>query len=93
MNEEFNDQEISPVLRELADKVKAAGGTLVAYVEWEDGGSETTRVIHDDSVTGRVVDYAARTGGNVDTLIRWLQKDGQEHGHNSIYLSILDRMP
>ena len=92
MSEQFYDDEIAPVLMELAQKCEARGMSFIAlceFAQFEHGHTMTVR--EGASATTRIVRYAMETHGNVDLLVKALREDGKEHGHNSAYLAIIER--
>lgn len=90
-DEQFYDTEIAPRLLVIAEMCKARGFALVAHVQWsEEDSGRTERTPHGQWPATRIVQYAARCHGNVDSLIAALLRDGQEYGHNSMFLHRLE---
>ena len=90
--EPFYDDEIAPVLRSLAERCAERGMSFAAAVQFADEGiGSTVKLSTAPHPCLRMTAYAARSKGNADNLIWSLQKDGREHGHNSICLHILTR--
>jgi GNAT superfamily N-acetyltransferase len=90
--ETFYDAEIAPALLELARRCEGVGISLVAEAEWTPGETGTTITVHTDAGIGlRMVAWAARAKGNADVLIRTMIAHGEKHGHNSVYLHMLER--
>lgn len=92
MSEQFYDDEIAPVLAELAEKCRDNGLSLVAVCEYaEDQIGRTSIMQQSTSAAMRLAMYGALARGNVDDLVGMLIKDGKENGHGSIYLTMLDQ--
>jgi GNAT superfamily N-acetyltransferase len=90
--EQFYDAEIAPVLLELGRRCEGAGISLVAEAEWAPGETGTTMTICADAGIGlRMVAWAARAKGNADALIHAMLDHGEKHGHNSVYLHMLEK--
>ena len=90
--EALYDQELAPALMAVARKCEASGMSFVAYCEYAEGENGLTAAMNAKaSAAFRIALYAAQAGGNVDSLIAALVKDGKENGHNSIYLTMLDK--
>jgi hypothetical protein len=88
--EKFYDAEVAPVLRELADKCRHHGVSLLAVVEWAPGEFGRTLSLNPPSGHGiRWADAAARANGNADALILGLMKEAGETGHSSLCLKLL----
>src|SRR5437016_434199 len=91
VSERFYDEEIAPILLRLAQKCQLNNMSFVASVEWNPGKTGKTISIHKDaSIEIRLVYWAAIANGNADILIKQMQKHSKEHGHNSVYLTIID---
>ena len=89
--EAFYDHEIAPVLMELARKCEDNGVSFVATVEWQPGETGETATIQESAgIKLRMAHWAVAAHGNADALIGALVKHGKEHGHNSIYLHMLE---
>ena len=90
--EKFYDVEIAPELRRMADRCSEHGMSFVAAVQFanESIGS-TVKLSEAAHPCLRMTAYAARSNGNADTLIWALQKDGRDHGHNSVCLQMLEK--
>lgn len=92
--EAFYDREIAPALMELAGKCQTNGMSMVAVVEWSPGKNGRTMSIREGAgIELLVVRWAAEAQGNADALIMGLKKHGHEHGHNSMYLHLLENKP
>jgi hypothetical protein len=90
--EVFYDREIAPALLDLARKCESNGLSLVAMTEWWPGETGLTATVREGAgIKLRMTQWAAAVNGNVDALIMQLQKHGREHGHNSLFLSVLER--
>lgn len=95
-NEEFYDSTIAPDLLRLCKLCQERGMAFVACVEYDapnHGIGKTEFQPPDEkdklSASQRLVHWAARSKGNVDVLIRAIDRHGKEHGHSSIYLQQL----
>lgn len=90
--EKFYDDEIAPALRALAERCAERGMSFAAAVQFADEGIGSTVKLSDPTHPAlRMTAYAARSNGNADNLIWALQRDGREHGHNSVCLQMLAR--
>lgn len=90
--EKFYDDEIAPSLRILMERCKERGMSFIATVQFADGGVGSIGYAQPNGhAMLRMAFFACRSKGNVDDLILQLQKDGKEHGHNSIFLDMLAR--
>lgn len=92
-NEEFYDQEIAPALLKLAEKCKERDMAFLASVEFDpkNHGIGRTEFRPPDSAdllsaAQRLTHWAAHAKGNIDLLILWCIRHGDEHGHGSVYL-------
>lgn len=92
-NEEFYDKEIAPKLKELCDLCMKREMAFVASVEFDapNGGRGRTEFQPKDegdrlSAAQRIVHWAARCNGNIDSFFIACDRHGREHGHSSIYL-------
>ncbi len=79
--EEFYDEEIAPVLLDLANKCAERGLHFLAQVEYEPGEFGLTRKFADDPHLAMVMLYiCAMTKNNVDSyiinLLRYLHQEG-----------------
>lgn len=89
MSEEIYDQEIAPELRRLAERCKELGMSFIAQVEFSAHNTARTEVeIPGASCKQKLVHWAARSNGNVDSLFMAVDRHGKEHGHSSIYLKL-----
>lgn len=95
-NEEFYDKEIAPALKQLCDKCMEREMAFVACVEFDpenQGYGRTEYQPKDEagklSSAQRLVHWAARSAGNIDKLFMACDKHGREHGHSSMYLSLI----
>jgi hypothetical protein len=90
--EKFYDDEIAPDLRRIAEYCAKRGMSFAAAVQFADEGlGSTVKLAAAAHPCLRMTAYAARSKGNADALIWSIQKDGREHGHNSVCLQILER--
>lgn len=88
--EAFYDAEVAPVLSDLSKRCLKNGLSFLAVVEWEPGETGRTTALNVPRGFGMsVLEVAARTGDNVDSLIMALMKHAREHGHSSMCLSQL----
>jgi hypothetical protein len=86
-NEEIYDSEIAPVLLALGKRCEEVGISFVAHVEWEPGKNGRTETLQvEASFSQRLVHWAARCGGNIDSLIWAIKKHAKTHGHSSVEL-------
>lgn len=75
MTEQEYDEQIAPVLLELAQKVGTMGGSMVARVEWAPNEGETTRGGDwQSSVSMKLAYLGAMCNGNLDKLVFSAQK-------------------
>ena len=94
MSEQFYDEEIAPVLMELAKKCNERGIPFVAVVEYEQGNFGTTADLPEQR--GLPMDWAyvaARSNGNADVMIGHIAKQAQQAGHGSYFLHQLGVPP
>jgi hypothetical protein len=90
--EDFYDREIAPVLLELAKKCEDRGLSFIAMAEWEPGETGRTMSVREGaSINLRMALWAMQAQGNADSLILAMKRHGQDHGHNSMCLAMLDR--
>ncbi len=94
-NEQIYDEEIAPELLRLAKICEERGMSFIACVEYDakNGGIGRTDFQMPDksgqlSGAQRLVHWAARCKGNIDSLFIACDRHGQEHGHSSIYLQM-----
>ena len=88
--EKFYDDEVAPVLLDLARKCHANGISFVADVEWEPGESGTTTLLaepHSFSIEMSAI--CARANNNADAMIMHMMRYARERGHSSICLGQL----
>ncbi len=90
--EALYDAEIAPMLLALAQKCEAAGMSFVAHVEWGPQSAGSTVKLQDAAGPGsRLAAFAARCNGNADNLFMMVMSDAAKHGHNSIYVHMLEQ--
>jgi hypothetical protein len=90
--ERFYDEHVAPVLLDLMHKCAERDMPFIALVEWEPMNfGRTTHMMEGASVAMKITDLASRAAGNVDSLFIAIEKYGKKYGHNSIYLTMLDR--
>lgn len=94
-NEQIYDEQIAPELLRLASICQKHGMSFIACVEYDapnSGIGRTEFQMPDQSgklsAAQRIVHWAARCKGNIDSLFVACDRHGQEHGHSSIYLSM-----
>jgi len=90
---EGQSDEFSDEIKALGERIKALGGSFVALVEFDEGSETTACLAEGAGPAARITRYAALSAGNVDNLFMAVQRDGKKHGHNSVYLSMLGRLP
>ena len=91
MSEAFYDREIAPALMELANKCEAEGLSLVAMCEFAPNDTGMTLTVREGAgVKLRLASWAIQAAGNADALIGKMLNAGVEHGHNSVYLTMLE---
>jgi hypothetical protein len=96
-NEEIYDAEIAPELARICKRCQELGFAFVASVEYDApnaGRGKTeyqpaTKPIRLVSSNQLLVHWAARADGNVDKLFMAIDRWAKEHGHSSMYLSLL----
>ena len=89
--EEFYDREIAPALKALAEKCEGADFSMIAVVEWQHGSTGSTMTVRTGSgIALKLVFWAAQASGNADKLIARMLQSAKEHGHNSVYLHMLE---
>lgn len=88
--ERLYDETIAPALLEVMNQCRSAGFSLVAFVEYEPDHYGTSLAKAPAATFAvNLVHTAARSNGNVDTLLIALIKHALEHGHSSLILSQL----
>ncbi len=86
-NEEFYDDEVAPVLLDLAKKLQDRGMSLLFTVEIDSETAGTTCALTKGHGLGiEWAHVAAKCNGNADILIGYLAKQANERGHGSIFL-------
>ncbi len=91
--EAIYDAEIAPELARLAKRCEDVGMSFVAEVEWnpaEQAGGTTAALTVGSSFATRLVELACRCRGNVDTLITAILRHARKHGHNSLYIAMIE---
>ncbi len=70
MTEQEYDEQIAPALAEIAKKIAALGGSMVACVEWQknDAGITVIGVSEESGVGQQITRLAALCKGNFDQL-------------------------
>jgi hypothetical protein len=88
--ERFYDENVAPVLMDLAKKCQDNGLSIIAMAEWDPGETGRTASITANAGYGiRMAEAAMRSHGNADSLIMGLMKHATEHGHGSACLKLL----
>lgn len=85
--ERFYDEELAPVLADMAKRCAEKGLSFVALVEWDFGEVGHTGSLREGR--GPQIENAsaaAFAGDNVDALIMHLMRKATEHGHSSMFL-------
>jgi hypothetical protein len=92
--EDLYDTEIAPLLLQVGQMCEDAGFSFVAMVEWLPGETGITHSIREGAGASiRLTDMAALSRGNFDSLCTKAIRYGKEHGHNSVFINMLDRLP
>ena len=90
MSEAFYDREVAPVLLELARKCEAEGLSLVASCEFGPNETGMTLTVREGAgIELLLASFAIQAAGNADVLIGKMAEHGRDHGHNSVYLTML----
>lgn len=88
--EAFYDREIAPEMLRLGKMCHEAGLSFLAVVEWAPGETGRTRqFVEPYGPPIEIADAAIRAGNNVDALIMFLMRIGEERGHSSVFLKQL----
>lgn len=88
--ERFYDEEIAPALGAIMQRCNDAGMSILVYAEYEPGNcGQSVAMQPSAGISFRLAEVAARSNGNVDTLIIALMKYATAHGHSSVILSQL----
>lgn len=91
-NEEFYDNEIAPVLAELAKKCgEREMGFLSAVGLGPESIATTSLLFSDSGIAMTLASLAIHAKGNVDELFFALKRYADKHGHNSIVLEMLGK--
>jgi hypothetical protein len=90
--ERFYDEKVAPVLLDLMQQCAERDMPFIAVVEWEPMNYGRTAHMPGEGVSAAmaITDLASRCEGNVDNLFMAIQRYGRKHGHNSIYLNMLE---
>jgi hypothetical protein len=92
-NEKFYDEEIAPLLLEVGKKCKERGLSFTAAVEYAPNQVAGTSIISEGAgIEIQLVHQAVKAQGNVDALFMAIQRYAKVHGHNSVYLAMLERL-
>lgn len=92
--EAIYDAEIAPALANLAARCSQLGMSFIAFAEWdqaERAGGTTCMVQEDASAGAHLAYFGARANGNADKLIASIMKYAREHGHQSVFIKVLER--
>jgi hypothetical protein len=90
MTEDEADR-FSGQLAAIASHIRELGGSFISLVLFDDGSERIVEMTPNASPEARIAYYGIRCGGDADKLIKLLLKDGKENGHDSIYLSMIER--
>lgn len=82
------DEKIAPRLLDLAKECERLGLSFLAVAEYRPGYLGRTVSLHPGSSFGiRLCIAAAEANGNVDALLRAIERYAVKHGHSSAYLA------
>lgn len=89
-DEDFYDKEVAPKLLELGKLCEQRGMSFVCFVEYlPEHFAETACVKAKASFAFRLILWAGRCRGNIDSLMIAVQRWAQKYGHSSAILNIL----
>ncbi len=93
MTEQEYDEQIAPILADVARKVNALGGSMVARVEWEKDEAGITRigVTEESGIGQRITELAAFCRGNFDQL--YIEAARRFDMSQTLIGSIMSRQP
>jgi len=90
MSEVVYDAQIAPVLMDVAALCERHGIPFLALVEYEPKKLSRTEFLGENPCLEMMLArWAARSRGNVDSLIIQIMKYAREHGHSSVCLKTL----
>lgn len=90
-NEKFYDEEIAPILMELARKCEDHGISFVASVEYNKGEIGETYTLQHPGIKMLTAYWGMKCHGNIDNFIMVALKHAKEHEHSSIFLSLIEK--
>lgn len=92
MTEQEYDEQIAPMLAEVAKKVSAMGGSMVARVEWakDEAGITHIGITEQSGVGQQLTDLAALCRGNFDLLC--IEAGKRFDLSQTVYKAVVDRM-
>lgn len=96
MAEQIYDEQIAPLLMQVAKLCHEHGMPFVAQVEYEPGDYGLTADLPERSARSLPMDWmyvAAKSRGNADLLIGHLVSQAEKSGHGSAYLMQLGVKP
>lgn len=89
MSEAIYDSEIAPELLRLAKRCQEVGMSFIAQVEFEQGKTARTDIeLPEATSKQKLVHWASRSNGNVDSLFLAVDRHARKVGHSSIYLKL-----
>ncbi len=96
--EKVYDEFVGPLLEKAMKRCAEHGIPMIAACQIANNGeqgiiAQTVSLPKAESLTAsmRLAVYGVRCNGNADSLIKALLQDGAKWGHNSVFLSILER--
>ena len=91
LNEEWYDQNVAPVLAELATKCSERGMSFLATVGNQGDSYQTRQFVDSHDPAIRLILFASKARGNIDSLLMAVIKDAEERGgvDFSVYLTNL----
>lgn len=93
MSEQFYDEHIAPELAKLGKLCQDKNVPFCAVVEYAPGKIARTEYPGPAGMEMQIAQMAARCNGNVDALFIGIQKYAAQHGHNSVFLKLLEPKP
>lgn len=91
-DEAFYDEHIAPELARLGKMCEERKMAFLAIVELPEGLARTETHPADAAIEYTMTSMAARAHGNFDAFVMALRRHAAEHGHGSVYLTVLDQM-
>ncbi len=93
MSEIFYDEKLAPLLKQVSKLCKEANLPFFAQVEFCPDGFGVESYSGESNIAFRLLWHAAFAEGDIDKLILSIIQDGKKFGHNSIFLTQLDKKP